>query len=366
MKKILLAAGALMSAIILYAQTPSTFAYAFPAAGKTEGPLYVALGVPFYETVKADAFEVDYGIAHALLVTTQVSDETCENVPYTENGFNLPAPLPVGEGEYSNYTVHGTFENYDERVLLALTVYPTYDVEDTVMYHGTLPEGVQEGDNIMVEAQSIHGCDSIVHLYALLCPLTVDADNITYPTVVMDGQFCWMKNNLQSIHYSDGTNIPQALVYNTPMNSNTDENLAQYGRLYTWYSAMHVNEDGSETPEPDAKGFYQGACPTGWHIPSTREITKLFSNPAPAISSVNLWENVSTNTNSTNFDARPAGFYNHQANRFESMGTQTNFWSSTLSNPNALTLMLSYYCNESQLINEPVRNAYSVRCVKNY
>lgn len=358
-----------MSVLGLSAQTTASFSYAFPSAGASEGPLYVALGIPFYDMATAGSIEADFGVAHALLVTTHASEETCENVPYTDHGFDFPAPLAVGAADYSTYTVHGTPENYDELFLLTLTVYPTYDVYDTVMYHGTLPDGIEEGDNDVTET-SIHGCDSVVHLYALLCPMTTeDGDGLTYPTVVMNDRYCWTQENLKATHYTDGTSVPNAMVYQTGLNPDANENLNTYGRLYTWFSAMGVNEDGSEAPTADAKGFYQGICPEGWHVPNKKEFTALSSYAVEDLNSTELWVNGANNTNSTGFTALPAGQYNGQLNRFEGLHSQTNFWSclpSSESYPTALTMMIAYYCGESKQMNEPTHNAYSVRCVKNY
>ena len=373
MKKIVLIFSVFVSALMVSAQTSPSFAYGFPMAGKSVGPLYVAMGLPFYKVAStpSGSIKADPGVAHALLVTTHASEETCENVPYSDpaHGFDFPAPLAVGTTEHSKYTVHGTHEKYDELYLLTLTVHPTYDVYDTVMYHGTMPAGITEGDND-VTWTTIHGCDSVVHLYALLCPMTAeDGDHLLYPTVVMNDRYCWTQQNLKATHYTDGTSVPNAMVYQTAQYPDATENLNTYGRLYTWFSAMGVNEDGSETPVPDAKGFYQGICPDGWHVPTQKEFNALFSYAVEDLNSTELWVNGLNNTNSTGFTALPAGQYNGQLNRFEGLRSQTNFWSclpTSSTYPSALTLMIAYYCSESMLVNKPTNDAYSVRCVKNY
>jgi len=369
MKKLLLTICLCLSVLSMVAQTPTT-AYAFPVGGATVENTYAAIGLPFYEQVTSGSYAVDYGVAHALLVTQEITDETCENVDYTENGLNLEAPLTPGSQEYTTYVVNGASLNYDLQTVLTLIVYPTYELYDTIMYHGTLPDGVEEGDNDM-ELTSIHGCDSVVHLYAMLCPLTVtDVDDTIYGTVVMNNRYCWTQTNMTAVHYSDNSDVANALVYSSSMSPNEDENLQIFGRLYTWYSAMNVSEDGSETPVCDDNGFCQGVCPEGWHIPTAVEMNALHTYATADLNSTEQWLGPIVNTNSTGFSALPAGQYNAQTDRFENLLTHTNFWSasSTASTvyPEALTLMLESFCAESILVNESTSNAYSVRCVKDY
>ncbi|MCR4964407.1 MAG: fibrobacter succinogenes major paralogous domain-containing protein [Bacteroidales bacterium] len=369
MKKLLFTICLCWSVLSMTAQTTET-AYAFPVGGATVGNTYAAIGLPFYEQVASGTIEVDLGVAHALLVTQEVTGETCENVDYTGNGFNLPAPLTPGTSEHSRYEVNGAPLNYDLRTILTLTVYPIYEVYDTMMYHGEMPSGIVEGDNNLA-LLTIHGCDSLVHLYALLCPYTVnDADDTVYNTVVMNNRYCWTQRNLKAVHYTDNSDVASALVYTSSLSPDADANLETFGRLYTWYSAMNVSEDGSETPVADSYGFNQGVCPTGWHIPTAVEMNALHTYAAADLNSTEEWLGPIANTNSTGFSALPAGFYNAQTNRFEDLHTHTNFWSasSTTSTtfPEALTFMLEGHCAESLLINEPTSNAYSVRCVKDY
>ncbi len=351
------------------------FTHAFPVAGSTENNTYVALGLPFYEQISEGNVEVDFGVAHALLITTAIEDETCQNVDYTENSLNLEAPLEVGTHEYPNqYVVNGSPENYDLRGTILLTVYPTYDVYDTMMFHGELPtiDDVQlvEGDNVFTLA-TIHDCDSLIHLYALLCPYTVnDVDNTEYNTVVMNERYCWTQSNLQTEHFADNSEIPGAFVYTSTLSPDAAENLQLFGRLYTWYSAMNISEDGSESPETDENGFTQGICPEGWHVPTAKEMNALFSYPAADLNSLEEWFQPNHNTNSTNFSLLPAGYYDASIDRFENLHTYTYLWSSadnaSTSPLKAMTMKVTTYCEESMLSDEPTTNAYSVRCVKNY
>ncbi|MFP5039968.1 FISUMP domain-containing protein [Parasediminibacterium sp. JCM 36343] len=82
-----------------------------------------------------------------------------------------------------------------------------------------------------------------------------DYDNNSYQTVVIGNQ-TWLKSNLKSTHYADGSAIANIYSYN-----NDTSNATTYGRLYTWNSAM----------KNYSAELSQGACPCGWHLPSNKE-----------------------------------------------------------------------------------------------
>ncbi|PKP29768.1 MAG: hypothetical protein CVU00_14420, partial [Bacteroidetes bacterium HGW-Bacteroidetes-17] len=76
-------------------------------------------------------------------------------------------------------------------------------------------------------------------------PVT-DYDGNTYQTVKMGNQI-WMAENLKATSTSNETSVAGVYIYN-----NSESNLAEYGRLYTWEAAK--------------KPFI-----TGWHLPSEAE-----------------------------------------------------------------------------------------------
>ena len=93
------------------------------------------------------------------------------------------------------------------------------------------------------------------------CGTVTDIDGNEYATVMM-GDDCWMRENLRTLHYADGRAITPA-----PEIPNNDvQNIARYGRLYTWYSVL---DNASPTEETD--GRVQGPCPNGWHVPANFE-----------------------------------------------------------------------------------------------
>jgi uncharacterized protein (TIGR02145 family) len=97
------------------------------------------------------------------------------------------------------------------------------------------------------------------------CGKVTDIDGNVYNTVTI-GTKCWMQENLKTTHYNNGdligTTNPTTLnlgdtghpKYQWAYDGN-EENVAKYGRLYTWHVAT------------DARGL----CPVGWHIASRND-----------------------------------------------------------------------------------------------
>ena len=338
---------------------------------------YSVIGQPFYLQMADNDYEFAYGVAQAQLETVEVSDETCENEPYTENGFDIPASaLSVGSSNLDLYSNNVDPHGYDRRTMLTLTVWPVYFVEVSDMYHGVLPvidgsvlqDGadyqVVEGDNV-IYYKTIHGCDSVVTAHVSLCPFTVkDADSNLYNTLVLD-KYCWTQSNLKTTHYFGDAHIeiPYALVYSP----GEDVNEGIYGRLYTWYSAVNVPEGSTILPTLDNDGFVRGICPAGWHLPAEPEIEVLASHTTDEIHSTNYWV-LNPGFNTTGFSLLPAGYYNSSMNRFEGLGTESRFWKIvgyTTYAPEAFCT--AYYCGSVVPISPVLAaDAFSVRCVKNY
>ena len=160
-----------------------------------------------------------------------------------------------------------------------------------------------------------------------------DYDGNVYHTVEI-GQQCWMKENLRTIHYADGTIIPvgtelsETTAYRYYPNDNS-ANVPIYGYLYNWAAVMHGAASSSANPSG-----VQGICPDGWHVPSDAEFEQLInyvssqsqygcggnsSNILKALSSATGWYcttfdpcnaagyNILLN-NATGFSAIPAGY----------------------------------------------------------
>lgn len=129
-------------------------------------------------------------------------------------------------------------------------------------------------------------------------PTVTDYDGNVYNTVKIGNQ-CWMKENLRTTHYADGTALysegeefyfpysissscttPSRLVPDGCMNwgSWCEEQVATYGYLYNWPAVMKVYGMGSDLfwygSSSNPSGV-QGVCPNGWHVPSAAEYTQL-------------------------------------------------------------------------------------------
>lgn len=159
------------------------------------------------------------------------------------------------------------------------------------------------------------------------CGTVTDYDGNTYHTVQIGSQ-CWMKENLRTTHYADGTAIPTTSSANSNETNRyyftSNSNVIQTGLFYNWAATMN----GAASTEASPSGV-QGVCPDGWHVPSRAEYNILgnfaLSIPryrcgggvAKALSSQTGWNSNSTscaagNTPSTNnasrFTAYPAGY----------------------------------------------------------
>ena len=190
-----------------------------------------------------------------------------------------------------------------------------------------------------------------------------DYDGNVYNTVQI-GQQCWMKENLRTKHYADGTEIQNKAICKY-MEIIFDDNLYKHsnpfyldfecsgiplekrGYMYNWPAVMH----GANSSKLFPSGV-QGICPDGWHVPSDLEwelmecyvgSQELYTCGhgeeyiAKALADSAGWDN-STYTgsvgynqsanNATGFSAFPAGHLNSSGRRLY-VGTFANFWSSS-------------------------------------
>ena len=170
--------------------------------------------------------------------------------------------------------------------------------------------------------------------------MLTDIDGNEYATLQLGSQ-CWMKQNLRTTRFADGTEIPKgshgSSSYNRPYYYEPDSNISTYGRLYNWTAAMHGSASSSDNPSG-----VQGVCPDGWHLPSDAEWTQLTSlvasnsenvcdnNPAyiaKSLASNEGWGNCESSTNececllynpstnnSTGFSVLPAGTWEVRQN----------------------------------------------------
>ncbi|MCR4826239.1 MAG: T9SS type A sorting domain-containing protein, partial [Bacteroidales bacterium] len=125
-----------------------------------------------------------------------------------------------------------------------------------------------------------------------------DYDGNVYNTVQI-GQQCWLKENMRTTHFSDGTAISQG---STSVSSTTAiyYNNQSLGHLYNWPATVRGGVD-------TLSGYVQGVCPTGWHVPSHGEWNALISY----------------------VQSQPAYYCNGDSNNIAKALASTNYWNST-------------------------------------
>jgi len=202
-------------------------------------------------------------------------------------------------------------------------------------------------------------------------PTVTDADGNVYNTVLIGNQ-CWMKENLKTTKYRNGTSIDYPGADNNAWQNNTTGAYAGYnndiswkdiyGALYNWHAVNNAN----------------GLCPTGWHVPTDAEFTAMTNHlggtsvaggkmkstrtvpdPHPRWNSPNTGA-----TNESNWSAFPGG-YRSTSGSFDDIGDFGNFWSSTeYSTTTAWYRYLYYNVADVNRDYSPKGYGFSVRCLR--
>lgn len=199
-----------------------------------------------------------------------------------------------------------------------------------------------------------------------------DYEGNEYQTVVIGNQE-WMRENLRTTKYNDGTDIPLAI-----------ENIA-WSKLttpgYCWYN----NDEASFKTAYGAiynnyAAYSDNLCPTGWHVPSSEEWVILIDYLGGSkVAGGKLKESGTANWNSPNtgatnmsgFTGLPGGVLGEWDGTwpFRGIHTQGNWWNSTKStdiNNTNNWVHLQYNNNESYIFggSNAENVGMSVRCVR--
>jgi uncharacterized protein (TIGR02145 family) len=227
-------------------------------------------------------------------------------------------------------------------------------------------------------------------------PTLTDYDGNIYNTVRI-GHQCWMRENLRTTHYADGTSIPLSSSTSSTVGyrhyPNSDSSVVYtHGYLYNWTAVMHGDSPSNSNPSG-----VQGICPTGWHLPSKAEWSQLInyvisqsqywcdinntSSYAKALASTYGWYSstelcaVGNNqgaNNATGFSVLPAGEY-HVVNYYEEylyFGYHTKFFSCTLGEQDSsgyrpiIGIYFSRLSSRVWNMDLSYYRGYSVRCVR--
>jgi len=197
-------------------------------------------------------------------------------------------------------------------------------------------------------------------------PLTIkDVDGNIY-NVIRIGSQLWIKENLKTTKFYDGTIIPLVIDNINWQNltksgyclyDNNESNKNIYGNLYNWYAV-----------------FNDRLCPVGWHVPTENEYLILESFLDDALiaggklkeTGTIHWLSPNTGaTNETNFTALPGGMRNING-EFKDINNKGFWWAFTdQSNLDAWERRLEYNSEKIFRIFTDKKIGKSVRCIKN-
>ncbi len=218
-----------------------------------------------------------------------------------------------------------------------------------------------------------------------------DVNGNVYSSIAI-GEQIWMKQNLRTTHYADGSPIPE-VTGNMEWDQlqpddmaycwyNNDATYAEpYGALYTWAAAMKGAETSDQNPSR-----VQGVCPEGWHLPSDAEWMELelflgidpeevdsatYSSRGQGVGGKmkeignGHWRSPNTGANNlSGFTALPAG-YRSSTSAFRSFRSGTTFHTTTeFTNYNVWKRELRFSNSGIYRGYSNKESAYSVRCVK--
>lgn len=206
---------------------------------------------------------------------------------------------------------------------------------------------------------------------------TVEYDGYTYKTVGIGTQM-WMAENLRTT-----TGIDSSWCFN-----DMPENCEIYGNLYTWATAMGIDEKyQTQSALKDGvisdTSYNRGICPKGWHIPSDAEWQTLFdfvdasNGIATAGQSLcdpnGAWKGYDNYpmTDDYGFSAIPGGKYqysleNNSNEGWKNFGESLHVWSATESVDTTATNVYTRYIQPTQIDRNdfPKMRRRYVRCVK--
>lgn len=207
--------------------------------------------------------------------------------------------------------------------------------------------------------------NSLVSLMALLNPTVAWQSSVTYGSLVdsRDGQVyrtvqigtqTWMAQNLN--YAVDSSWCPGGVA----------NNCAIYGRLYRWSEVMAGSSSSASIPSG-----VQGICPSGWHVPSDAEWTKLTdttlssSTAGTVLQSTSGWSTTNTGTDVYGFRVLPAGSRSF-GGTFDDLGHIGIFWSSSEYDASNAWYR-NFYHSSAHVYREDGNKSlgFSLRCVQN-
>ena len=190
-----------------------------------------------------------------------------------------------------------------------------------------------------------------------------DKDGNIYTEVTIGAQ-TWLKENMKTTTYQDGTpitNMTSDAAWASAVSggycwyNNSESNKNTYGALYNFY----VANSGK-------------ICPEGWHVPSTSDWHELINNCGKeATAGIQLKEAGTTHwveaggTNASGFTALPGGQRTDDGT-FYSLHDLASFWTVIqISANDAEKVFMEAVSNSASVSSTPIKSGLSIRCIKN-
>jgi uncharacterized protein (TIGR02145 family) len=254
----------------------------------------------------------------------------------------------------------------------------TDDGSGTGAYTSTLT-GLNTGTTYYVRAYAINSIGTAYgNELTFATEQLTDADGNVYATVIIGSQL-WMAENLKYLPSVVGPATssqtdPYYYVYDydgTDVNAaRSAANFTTYGVLYNWPAAMN----GASRSTSNPSGI-QGACPTGWHLPSVAEWRELINYiGGTAVAGGKLkeagtthWTSPNTGaTNESGFTALPGGERKWDDTFFD-IGNKGFFWTTVdtfSTSSHAILWIMEYDIEGTPMGIYSKTRGMSVRCVK--
>ena len=211
-------------------------------------------------------------------------------------------------------------------------------------------------------------CNNVV----ATCDQTVKVDYKPCVGVTWQGHFydavrvgsqCWLAEN---IRWATGNHAAY---------KEGSTNLDKFGYLYSWYTAVGVNEDDDSAIPTTKSGtcgepYVQGICPDGWGVGSEADFSLLNATAGSTdalkeMSSLYWLSSYEGTLPNTGFNSRGGGWYNSSLARYEDLMTGAHFWCSDAT-PGSTTFssVFTYYCDETLATHSRKTDKMSVRCIR--
>lgn len=198
-------------------------------------------------------------------------------------------------------------------------------------------EDLEEGTTYYLKAYARNGAGTAYGNEVQLLTRMSDREGNIYRTVMIGTQV-WMAENLKVTQFNGGTPIPY-------ITGNTNW-AGQTAAAYCWYSDAPANEDLYGALYNWFAASSGNLCPTGWRVPSDADFNTLElyigvpsanindwgwrgTTEGSELKSTAGWADNGSGTNTSGFDARPAGYRQHTSGASYGANSLAYFWTTT-------------------------------------